>query len=236
MECSKIIICFIAVILEVSICVFAKVPRAGNVFSSENVLKTEELKRGGWQMVFRATSGNGDSVYDAWTKGTKTNADKPVAMTRSYGLHYRSSFVSNWSNISVEFVKFAFYDEDREVAHVILNGKNSDINNWFDKTRVLSSSWPDLTSKHTYNYFSIAGHYMPKRHDRRFFINRSYAGCPKDLSHMVVINSVTPAVCQWDSHATYPQFLYSKINSVDFFDRRMFGTADYMAIFIKRRV
>ena len=157
-------------------------------------------------------------------------------MKRSHALHYRNPVVQNWSNLGVEYVKFAFYDEDKEVAHVVFDGKNTDVKNWFAKKNVLTSSWPDLTSKQSYNYFSIDGHYVASRHDRRFFINKSYAGCPKDLGYMVVINSKTPAVCLWDNHATYPQFLYSKITSADFWDRRMFGTADYMAIFIKTSV
>lgn len=207
-----------------------------NFYRRRDVLTISELESDGWQMVFRGTSGNGKGVYDAWNEGANTNPDKPASMERTHGLHYRNNITNNWSNLGIEFVKFAFYDENKEVAYVIFNGKGSDLNNWFDKTRVLTSSWPDLTSDSSYNFFSIAGHYMPTRHDRRFFINKSYNSCPNDLGHMVVINSQTPAVCKWDNHASYPQFLYSQINSVDFWDRRMFGTADYMAIFIKTRM
>jgi hypothetical protein len=37
--------------------------------STDNALQISDLEKGGWQMVFRAASGNGDSVYDAWLKG-----------------------------------------------------------------------------------------------------------------------------------------------------------------------
>ena len=39
--------------------------------STGNALQTSDLEKGGWEMVFRAASGNGYSVYDAWTKGNK---------------------------------------------------------------------------------------------------------------------------------------------------------------------
>ena len=159
-------------------------------------------------------------------------------MKRSHALHYRDPIVQNWSKLGVKYVKFAFYDEDKEVAHVMFDGKNTDLKNWFDKKNVLTSSWPDLTSKQSYRLFSIDGDYRPAQLDRRFFINKSYGGCPKDLGYMVVINSGTQEGkgCLWDSHATYPQFLYSKITSADYWDRRMFGTADFMAIFIKTSI
>ena len=39
--------------------------------STGNALQISDLEKGGWEMVFRAASGNGYSVYDAWTKGNK---------------------------------------------------------------------------------------------------------------------------------------------------------------------
>ncbi|XP_060568500.1 uncharacterized protein LOC132727111 isoform X1 [Ruditapes philippinarum] len=235
MNWSTLILCLFAAVFEVSSVAINSKPSTG-VFSTDNALQTSDLEKGGWQMVFRAASGNGDSVYDAWLKGTKTNADKPVSMKRSLALHYRDPIVDNWPQLGVKYVKFAFYDEDKEVAHVIFDGANSDIKTWFAKQNVLTSSWPDLTSTQSYNHFSIDGHNDNNRQDRRFFINKLYAGCPKDLGYLVVINSETLAVCSLDNHATYPQFLYSKVTSVDYWDRRMFGTADFMAIFIKRSV
>jgi hypothetical protein len=155
-------------------------------------------------------------------------------MKRSNGLHYRDIIVNHWSNLDIKLVKFAFYDVDKEVAYVIFNGKDSNIINWFDKSRVIDSSWQDLTSTSVYNRFSIEGHSDGKHTDRRFYINRQYGGCPNDKGHFIVINSavLTPA-CLFDDHPSVPAFIYSKYNSVDFFQRRMFGIADFMAIFIK---
>ena len=141
--------------------------------------------------------------------------------------------VENWANIGVKYVKYAYYENNQEVAYVIFNAAGSDINSWFDKRRVLSSSYSDLTATHNFNYFSIAGHREPKRLERRFFINTYYNGCDKDLGHLAISQNEPINVCNWDQHPKYPQFLYSKINSADHWGRRMFGRADYMAIFIK---
>jgi hypothetical protein len=154
-------------------------------------------------------------------------------MERSYSSHFRNNIVSNWVNIGVKYVKYAFYKDNKEVAYVKFNATGSNINSWFDKSRVLASSYTDLTATSVYNIFSIPGFHIVGDLERRFHINKAYGGCDVDIGHMVVSEEIPPKKgCFWDIHPTYPQFLYSKINSVDVWNRRMFGRADYMAIFI----
>ncbi|XP_053396753.1 uncharacterized protein LOC123553290 isoform X2 [Mercenaria mercenaria] len=192
-----------------------------------SALRIEDLETDGWQMVFRATSSIGHNVFNAWTTGKGSCDVKPVTMERSYACHYRNSVITDWSNLGIKYVKYAFFDTDREVAHVIFDGVGSNIITWFDKSRVISASWSDLTSMHEYNFFSMKGY-----HERRFHINRAYNGCDEHTGHMIVIDTDTPLGCDWDRHPVYPQFLYSQINSVDYWNRR-FGRADYMAIYLK---
>jgi hypothetical protein len=155
-------------------------------------------------------------------------------MARSYSDHYRNRIVSNWAYIGVKYVKYAYYENNQEVAYVIFNGAGSNINSWFDKRRVISSSYTDLTATRSFNLFSIAGDYRPREGERRFIINSHYGGCAVDQGHMVISEEEPPNnLCNWDNHPKYPQFLYSKINTIDYWSRRMFGRADYMAIFIK---
>ncbi|XP_053386546.1 uncharacterized protein LOC123539080 isoform X2 [Mercenaria mercenaria] len=215
--------------------VYSKRSECKSIFSKPNVIKTEDLEKEGWQMIFRATSGNKQSVYDAWTKGVGTNQDKPNTMERSRGLHYRDPIVSGWANLGIQYVKLALYNQDGEVAHVIFNGRGSDVNNWFDKKKIMSSSYSDLTSIDAFNIFSIVGDYRQGSLERRFLINRSYAGCDKDIGHIAVIDTKTiPAKgCTWDQHPVYPQFLYSLIDAADVWNRMQFGRADFMAVFIK---
>ena len=149
-------------------------------------------------------------------------------MKRSNSKHFRNDNVDKWDTLGIKYVKYAFYTEEEEVAYVIFDGVGCDINNWFAQNRVIHSSWPNLKT-HTFNYFSTAGHHDLKRN---FFISHLYDGCPGDLAYMVVKHD-KGADCSWDKHPAYPQFLYSRYTTFDFMERRMFGLADYMAIFIK---
>ena len=154
-------------------------------------------------------------------------------MERSYSSNYRHSMVENWANIGVKYVKYAYYENNQEVAYVIFNAARSNIYSWFEKRHVIASSYSDLTANN-FNYFSIAGDYRPRNRERRFFINTNYGGCDNDFGHLVISENEPPnKLCNWDQHPKYPQFLYSKINSADYWNRRMFGRADYMAIFVK---
>lgn len=196
-------------------------------------MQVSELEVDGWEMIFRAQSGNGQNVYDAWRLGTGVTTVKPTSVGRSYASHYRDSRVAQWNSLSIRQVKFALYFENREVAFIIFDGTGSDYINWFDKTRVIASSYSDLTSTGTYNYFSFAGHERGNFHYRRFFVNKSYAGCPGDLGWLDVADVGTSGPCDMDKHAALPQFLYSSINAADQWERGRYGRADYMAIFVK---
>lgn len=180
-------------------------------------------------MVFRATSGNGVNAYEAWATGKGASDEKPFTMERSYASHFRHRYLDNWSNFDIKYVKFALYDHDREVAYIIFNGVGSGINNWFSKTRVIASSYSDLTPSATYSQFSIEGSHVHRR-----FLIATYAGCDGDTVHFATIDNNAGTLCLWDNHPAYPQFLYSMVNKADYFNRRQFGRADYLAVFIKK--
>ncbi|KAH3725505.1 hypothetical protein DPMN_051349 [Dreissena polymorpha] len=199
-------------------------------FYHEKSLTVDELESGGWKMVFRATSSNGQSVHDAWVKRTGTSDVKPLTMTRSLSSHYRDPALDTWHNLAVKYVKFALYKGNREVAYVLFNGSGSSNLDWFTYSRVLLSSWPGLTSKEQYNIFSIDGILSGQTVIRRFLMNKRFEGCDKDRGYVAVIDG--GSACAWDQHPSYPQFIYSDMNSDDFYDRRQFGLADYMVVFV----
>ncbi|XP_052811302.1 uncharacterized protein LOC128238970 isoform X2 [Mya arenaria] len=193
-------------------------------------MTVQYLERGGWKMVFRASAGNGKSVYDAWTKGTDTTTTKPVDMARSYSSHFReANLYYRWSSLNIKYVKFALYKDNLETAYIVFNGDGSTNTNWFNKTRVLESSWSDLTPDATYNIFSVIG---DNRNLRNFFINRKYAGCSGDIGHFVVSDGPKGS-CAMDVHVRHPQFVYSDMNSADVWERKQFQRADYLAIYVK---
>ncbi|KAH3725502.1 hypothetical protein DPMN_051346 [Dreissena polymorpha] len=150
-------------------------------------------------------------------------------MARSLSSHYRDPALDTWHNLAVKYVKFALYKGNREVAYVIYNGSGSTNLDWFTASRVLLSSWPGLTSNGQYNIFSIPGDSRDNI-KRRFLINRTYGGCANDRGYVAVIDD--GSYCAWDQHPRYPQFIYSDMNSDDFYERRQFGLADYMAVLV----
>lgn len=150
-------------------------------------------------------------------------------MQRSKLNHYRDPGIDNWQDHNIKYVKFALYEERSEVAYVIFNASGSNMNKWFHSSRVVSSSWPDLTATAAYNYFSIAG---DERYQRRFYINIQYTGCSNDLGYVAVKEALGAANCYWDRHSKYPQFLYSKMTSAEFWNQQNYGRADYLAVFV----
>ncbi|WAR07157.1 hypothetical protein MAR_017115 [Mya arenaria] len=196
----------------------------------EDHLTVPYLERDGWEMVFRASAGNGQTVYEAWTKGTGTSTTKPLDMARSYTTHFREANLDHsWTSLKIKHVKFALYKDNIETAYIIFNGVGSTITSWFDKTKILESSWSDLTPSATFNFFSVIGA-DDGRVLRRFFINQKYAGCAGDVGHFAVVEE--KGVCAMDKHVRYPQFVYSDMNSADVWERSQFEHADYLAIYV----
>lgn len=150
-------------------------------------------------------------------------------MARSLSSHYRDPGINSWSNIQVKYVKLALYKDTREVAFIVFNGSESTMLDWFSNKRVFTSSWSNLTAAGTYNVFSSNEH--PRL---RFFINVSYNvsdSCAGDRGYLAVIEGVSPS-CNWEKQPRYPQFMYSDLNSDDFYDRKQFGRADYLSVFV----
>ncbi|KAH3735710.1 uncharacterized protein LOC127849703 [Dreissena polymorpha] len=193
-------------------------------------LLVAQLEMNGWNLVFRATSGNGQNVYSAWMTGQNASTTKPIDMSRSYSSHFRQENLNaTWANINATYVKFALYRDNREVGYVIFDAQGSDFSNWFAKGRVVDASWSDLTKTATYNGFSIYGD-VRATIERRFLINNVYGECPGDIGHVAVIER--DGSCNMDKHPSYPQFVYADLNSADMWQKQQFGRADYMAIFV----
>ncbi|WAR18784.1 hypothetical protein MAR_000622 [Mya arenaria] len=197
--------------------------------SITTLLRAADLEKGGWRLVFRATSGNGQNVHDAWLTGAGTTDTKPDDMSRTYSNHFRVADVENvWKAMAPRYAKVGLYRDNREVAYVVFDAKDSDLKSWFAKDRVLDASWSDLTASGFYNVFSVDGS-VSKYYTRTFLINSAYGGCPKDLGHLAVVEKM--GSCEWDTHPAYPQFLYADLNHSDLWEKQRFGRADFFAIF-----
>ncbi|CAC5403775.1 unnamed protein product [Mytilus coruscus] len=158
-----------------------------------------------WIPVFVAFSGNKKPIYPAWTNQTHCS-DLPtpldIAVTTR---HLRNLLIDRWSDVGIKKVKVQLFTNDVPVVWMIFNGENTNVMNWFSKENLLNSSFDDLTTNSTTNFFGIEGE---RDIQRRFFINRNYGDCTTDRGWFVVEGEFQ--ACAWEQKGVSPVFLYTK--------------------------
>jgi len=190
-----------------------------------------------WRLAFRGEAGVNQSVYAAYVTSQTGQVDKYCrklpAKGRVCNSHYRNNDVlDNWNNI--EQIAFVVYKEDQRVANIIFNGKGTDNMNWFTESRILSSTWTDMTVDHTKNYMSIHGD-QETGVWRPFYINKGYGGCPNDVGWFVAVDRHDK--CAWANgpspSPSFPRFLYSSLNQETNWTTGDVGEADSFLVFVK---
>ncbi len=189
---------------------------------------------GGWTMVFKLSQGITGDAYSLWT-GPAVNEFDESLLTSSYSSRqYVSRIPSmywNMGGFTVDRARVHLYTGGTVVKYLEFDAQDSSLLEWFAQSRLLSSSWTDIVSE-TKNYFSIEGHDTLKR---RFFINRSYGGCPEDYGWLVV---ATPGGgCDWELATPGARILYAPgdtyINWTTATSNGTVGFPDAMAVFVR---
>ncbi|XP_071128118.1 uncharacterized protein [Mytilus edulis] len=158
-----------------------------------------------WIPVFVAFGGNGRPIYPAWTIQTECN-DLPTPLDISVTTrHLRNPLMDRWSDVGVKKVKVQLFTNDVPVVWMLFNGDNTNVMNWFSKENLLNSSFNDLTTSSTTNFFGIEGE---RDIQRRFFINRNYGDCSTDRGWFVIQGEFQ--ACPWEQKGVSPIFLYTK--------------------------
>ncbi|XP_053374333.1 uncharacterized protein LOC123544905, partial [Mercenaria mercenaria] len=159
---------------------------------------------------FRTTTGIGKDSVKAWTTGDGATNDVGCRNVRKDGctLHYRDPRIDTWSEQKISKVRYSIYKDGQEVAWVLFNAVDSTMDNWFDKSRVIDSSYTDLTSSAKYNFFAINDPssvlHLVTRH---WYVSNNFAGCPNDDYWFVTMEG--SGNCDYDNFAQYPYILYS---------------------------
>ncbi|CAL1547252.1 unnamed protein product [Lymnaea stagnalis] len=175
------------------------------------------VQHGNWTLVFRGQRDINQAVTDRWLSNNMHD-DNPVSpslavhcyrldMVISCPIHFRSHILDKWSNI--DKVKFAIYNAGSEVKSIIFNGTRTTRINWFQKSRVLSSSWSSLDNDTGIVDFAFNSRQGPPQ-KRRFAIN-TYGGCQGDTTYFEIFDTAYDG-CMTTyklSLETYPRFLYS---------------------------
>ncbi|XP_071082830.1 uncharacterized protein [Haliotis cracherodii] len=178
--------------------------------------RSDVLSWDGWTVVFRGQSETGTSIYSAWLDNNLYH-DHPLLpprlkpgcfspnTSRPCDDHFRSKIVSTWETAGVQLVKVLLIKNNQVRGEIIFNGIGTNKMSWFSPTRVINSTWTDLTTS-TFNKFSIKGHIKT----RRFLISHAYKSCKRDTIWMVVIDvNDGRRPCSWDNAANTPKLLYT---------------------------
>ncbi|XP_060069723.1 uncharacterized protein LOC132549777 [Ylistrum balloti] len=187
-----------------------------------------ERKVGDWQMIYRASSRNDQSVIKTYmeqgvaSEQNETNAGCVSINGRDKcKINYRHSMIDRWESAGVRKVRLELYKEGELVAHIVFNGKSTTSTSWFSQENVISSNWFDLKENNNDegNQFSFFG-YRNNDIDRRLYINKNWkGGCSFHKGWMVVIESVTRGNgCNYEVFPSYPVFLYIPHSYADFID------------------
>ncbi|XP_036371217.1 uncharacterized protein LOC118768555 [Octopus sinensis] len=108
---------------------------------------------------------------------------------------------------------------------MVLNGRDTTLENWFSPKNLKSSPWTDLP-KAKPNYFSMAGF----KKKRRFYVSYTHFVCGGDKGWLIIIEAFY--MCHWEIPYIYPRFIYSNAPSKAAW-LLGYGSADTLAIFIR---
>ncbi|XP_060560970.1 protein lev-9-like [Ruditapes philippinarum] len=128
----------------------------------------ECIKDGSWNpditctkfnsVIFKVVAGNGKSALNAWRDGTESTSEKSCRDISKLNCtnHYRDPRIDEWDTLNVTKVRYSVYKNATEVAWVDFNGTGSSKMDWFQKERVIDSSYTDLNPSSRTNHFGIA--------------------------------------------------------------------------------
>jgi len=180
----------------------------------------------------QATSTNeisGDE-YTFWANNGGFNEGNATAASVSNDtLDYKDSWVDsaiNWS--SVISVNVGMYVRGVEQAYINFT-PGSDKLTFFTSGNITSTSYTDLSTLFTGNFFAEAG---DGAYNRRWFVNQNYGGCGSDTGWFVVEDATSSRPCSWETDRTVNSrdFLYATGNTQQNWNSVDVGTAEVFAI------
>ncbi|KAH9493202.1 hypothetical protein Btru_022226 [Bulinus truncatus] len=185
----------------------------------EVLYRDELITHGDWTMVFRAQKEINIPLYNAWT-ATGRHDDSPLSggvffccyrLDNTCGCqqHFRSSILDNWNNIKQ--VRFSLYVNESEVNYIVFNGTSTLRDSWFQRSKILNSSWSSIKTDNAIKDFTIIG-YTRNSSKRRFVICGSYGSCSTDLAYFLAVDQ-SYDLCEvgWRNNVTnYPVFIFGK--------------------------
>lgn len=166
-------------------------------------------------VIFRGTVGIGTqfNTGEAWKAagpGTTTEIECVNVQRDGCKKHYRHPLIDDWTSLNPQKLRYSIYKNNVEVVWVLFNAKGSTKTNWFHQSRVLASSYTDLTPTASYNAFAIDNPSFVLV-DRDFYVNQDFGGCGNDNTWFGTFDNT--GNCFFDQYGKWPYIMYSKLRT-----------------------
>jgi len=191
---------------------------------------------GGWTMVFKVSSNIAGDANTLWNGPAVNENDNTLLDVAKATKHYVSGYIANYWNkagVVVTDVRAHVYKGAAIQKFWKYDGKLSSAINWYNNTKLTSSSYVDLAAG-PWNFYSILGE---NQSGRRFYVNRSFDTCGGDIGWLVVDSAADPCAWETNKNAAAIRILYAPAQTSVTWDAAVInntiGVADVFAVFVR---
>ncbi|GAB1597684.1 uncharacterized protein LOC115226398, partial [Argonauta hians] len=127
-------------------------------FSPKNILTVKEVadksqfahyRRIQWIKAYAASMGKSTDIPKSFLNKGKAS-DWRVADNRGF---FRHPILDIWQKLPIKEVKLVLYKNQKPVATIVFDGRNSTIENWFSLQKLKISPWKDLKTSNFTEFY-----------------------------------------------------------------------------------
>jgi len=172
----------------------------------------------------KGVAGVPGNLYNLWNSQNTMNPNVPEAMylTNTYQGHYKPDLSNYWSSLCIDKVKVGIFNNGVEKANIIFDATGSNKNNWFDPSKIISSTWTDIKYAPK-NLFSLLG---DPSVGHQFTASSSGSGC--NTQGWIMVS--TQNNCPWEQGSAKPAFYYAPGQNMANWNTVTPGSGDVFAI------
>ncbi|XP_035824757.1 uncharacterized protein LOC101847325 [Aplysia californica] len=167
----------------------------------------------GWATLLKGVTNAPGDLWGLWTSKNTSNEKNPVAMELSNRLkeHYKPDLSNYWNDCKFDMIKLSLMTNGKEDGYIIFDSKGTDKLSWFDSSRIINSTFSDLSSSSNFDAFTSSGDPNTGRH---FVITQSTRSC--DIKGWLIMS--TRQDCFFE-RGVQPGFHYSANGKVGQFGK-----------------
>ncbi|XP_076470461.1 uncharacterized protein LOC143300575 [Babylonia areolata] len=184
----------------------------------------------GQTLLMKAVAGAPGDVWHLWSSPNTAiiNSSAAVTLDSHVVSHYKSPKVNNLDTCDFDTIKVSIYKDCVERASLTFRGGNSGREDWFSASRLISSSFGDLspssTSSSSQPLFQLYGE--PST-GREFYVGGAGTGCSGSAWFFVS----TRRTCPVESPGPKPSFLFASGHTAQPLQNGFMESGDVLAIF-----